>query len=98
MFNWQLLWDGYPHASMRLSLKFYMLNQVRGFPIVHAPSFNEKGHLALMAILCLPCCVDGLLASLLSRALLHESQEGNGSRINPFLVCMDIHTHTLFSP
>ena len=77
MFNWQLLWDGYPHASMRLSLKFYMLNQVRGFPTTHALSFND---LVLTAVYCFPCCVDGLLASLLSRALFHESQEGNGSR------------------
>lgn len=26
--NWHLLWDEYPHENMRLSLKFYMLNQV----------------------------------------------------------------------
>ena len=29
LLNWQLLWEGYPHQNMRLSLKFYMLNQVR---------------------------------------------------------------------
>ena len=70
MFNWQLLWDGYPHAIMRLSLKFFMLNQVRGFPkLIH--SFKKCNLMVARDIWCLQIFImssllDGLLASLLS--------------------------------
>ena len=68
-----MLWDGYPHESMRLSLKFFMLNQVRGT--------LDYNYYPYKYSLYLRHCADGLLASLLSRTLLHESQEGKQSQI-----------------
>ncbi len=60
--EWTRLYEGYPHTTMKLSLKFYMLNQVRSIL-----SFPQ---------ICTFLCADGILAPLLSRALFYEDQKG----------------------